>query len=60
MRVNVELEGESLRNSKKTKYIEYLIIDEMSMVERRFLAIIDLRLRQAFRITTIFPLVADP
>ncbi len=47
--LNVELEGESLKKfQNKLKYIQYFIIDEMSMVGRRFLAIIDLRLRQAF------------
>ena len=36
------------RLQNKLKYIKYLIIDEMSMVGRRFLGIIDSRLRQAF------------
>ncbi|EXX62825.1 Pif1p [Rhizophagus irregularis DAOM 197198w] len=44
-----ELEGESLRKlQNKLKDTHYFIIDEMSMVGRRFLALIDLRLRQAF------------
>jgi hypothetical protein len=46
---NFELEGESLKKlQNKLKHIQYFIIDEMSMVGRHFLAIIDLRLRQAF------------
>lgn len=44
-----ELEGEPLKKlQNKLKNVHYFIIDEMSMVGRRFLAIVDLRLRQTF------------
>jgi hypothetical protein len=40
---NVDLKGESLKKiQNKLKDIQYFIIDEMSMVRRRFLFIIDL------------------
>ncbi|GBC31310.2 ATP-dependent DNA helicase PIF1-like [Rhizophagus irregularis DAOM 181602=DAOM 197198] len=44
-----KLAGESLRKlQNKLKDIHYFIVDEMSMVGRLFLALIDLWLRQAF------------
>jgi hypothetical protein len=46
---NLDLNGERLKKlQKKLKGIEYLIIDEKSMVGHRMLALIDMRLRQAF------------
>jgi hypothetical protein len=43
------LNGNRLKNlQKKLEGIEYLIIDEKSMVGCRILALIDMRLRQAF------------
>ena len=44
-----DLNGESLKKlQNRLKGISYFIIDEKSMVGRRMLAIIDIRLRQAF------------
>src|ERR1051325_1907711 len=48
-RNNFDLNGDNLKKlQKKLDGVEYLIIDEKSMVGRRMLALIDLRLRQAF------------
>ncbi|GBC15565.1 ATP-dependent DNA helicase PIF1 [Rhizophagus irregularis DAOM 181602=DAOM 197198] len=45
----LDLNGERLKKlQKKLEGVEYLIIDEKSMVGRRMLALIDMRLRQAF------------
>jgi len=47
--INYKLEGESLKKlQNRIKDIQYIIIDEMSMVGHYFLVLIDLRLRQAF------------
>jgi len=46
---NVDLEGDRLKQLQdRLQNIKYLIIDEKSMVGRRMLALIDIRLRQAF------------
>ena len=46
---NLDLNGERLKKlQKKLEGVSYLIIDEKSMVGRRMLALIDMRLRQAF------------
>jgi hypothetical protein len=43
------LNGDRLKKlQKKLEDIKYFIIDEKSMVGRRMLALIDMRLRQAF------------
>lgn len=46
---NFEITGERLKQlQKKLDGVRYIIIDEKSMVGRRMLSIIDMRLRQAF------------
>ena len=45
----LELKGENLKRLQdKLRDVEYVIIDEKSMVGRRMLGLIDVRLRQAF------------
>ncbi|CAG8650540.1 20725_t:CDS:2 [Cetraspora pellucida] len=46
---NIDIKGESLKQlQKKLNDVRYIIIDEKSMVGRRMLALIDMRLHQAF------------
>ncbi len=46
---NLDLDGERLKKlQEKLEHVKYIIIDEKSMVGRRMLSLIDIRLRQAF------------
>src|ERR1700722_8044303 len=46
---NFNIEGERLKDlQKRLNGVSYVIIDEKSMVGRRMLALVDLRLRMAF------------
>ncbi len=46
---SLDLNGERLKQLQdRLKDVQYIIIDEKSMVGRRILALIDMRLRQAF------------
>ncbi len=46
---NLDIEGERLKKLQdKLENVKYIIIDEKSMVRRKMLGLIDMRLRQAF------------
>src|SRR5271154_6599391 len=46
---NIDIDGERLKQlQERLENVKYIIIDEKSMVGRRMLSLIDIRLRQAF------------